>query len=219
MVRQNVPDIPVKLGKLFVISAPSGGGKTTISEKVIAKISQQQQQQYDIQKVITYTSRAPRGNEINGVDYHFVTPEEFLSKKSQDFFLETTHYDTCYYGSPASIIKDLDLGKSFILITDRPGAIVIKNLVPQAVLIWIYVSNIIDIKKRLIERSKLSENPENIKIMHTIERRFALAQQETEQELRENFFKYHVVNDILEKAVQEVCAIIQDELTCDNSSR
>jgi guanylate kinase len=212
-------------GKLFIISAPSGGGKTTITEEVITRLGQL----YDIQKVITYTSRAPRNNEVNGIDYYFVTPEDFIEKKSHRFFLETTSYDNNYYGSPASIISDLDHGKSFILVTDRQGALILKNKVPGAVLIWVYVTNPLEIKNRLINRSKtqdqIQDSPKNLdqenletnlernkKLIHTIERRFILAQQEIKQELHENFFRYHIANDILEEAVQKVCTIIQNEL-------
>jgi len=196
-----------KTGKLFIISAPSGGGKTTITQEVIARLAGK----YNIQRAINYTSRAPRDNEVNGIDYYFITQEEFLEKKAAGFFLETTRYDNNYYGSPISLIRDLAHGISFILTTDRPGAAVIKHRVPEAILIWIYVSNPHDIKQRLIQRSLTKSQ--------NIERRFILAQQETEQELRENLFKYHIANDVLETAVQEVCNIIQEELNCDSSSR
>src|SRR5580698_9904346 len=94
--------IPQKtVGKLFIISAPSGGGKTTITQEVIARLGEK----CHIQRAINYTSRPPRDNEVNGIDYHFITPEDFINKKASGFFLETTYYDNNYYGSPVSIIK------------------------------------------------------------------------------------------------------------------
>jgi guanylate kinase len=186
-------------GKLFVISAPTGGGKTTVARRVLQQIGNLM----PISKVITYTTRQPRSNELPDIDYHFVTAKEFLAKKEQGFFLETTTYDTAWYGSPASIKTDLAKGKSFIMVTDRPGACVLKTLVPEAVLIWITVPSPAVIAQRLEQRG--TESAEQLK------RRLALATQEITIEREEPIFAYHVVNDNLETTANEVIAIISSQ--------
>ena len=98
-------------GKVFVISAPSGTGKTTLVKETINRLNNQ----YDISKVITYTTRNLRTGEINGKDYHFISHDDFLQKEKDGFFLEITKYDNQKYGSPASILTDIQLGKSFII--------------------------------------------------------------------------------------------------------
>src|SRR5436853_2205355 len=95
-------------GTLFIISAPSGGGKTTLVYEVIKRLAAT----IPLCKVITYTTRAPRPNEHNGDDYYFVTNEEFLAKKEHNFFIETTLYDTNWYGSPRSVLDGLTQGTS-----------------------------------------------------------------------------------------------------------
>lgn len=186
-------------GKLFVVSAPTGGGKTTVVRKVLQQISNLM----PISKVITYTTRQPRSNEIPGIDYHFVTAKEFLAKKEQSFFLETTTYDQAWYGSPASIKTDLAKGKSFIMVTDRPGASVLKTLMPEAVLIWITVSSPEVIAQRLAQRGTESAEQQ--------QRRLAIATEEITIEREEPIFAYHVINNGLETTAQEIIAIISSK--------
>jgi guanylate kinase len=183
-------------GKLFVVSAPTGGGKTTVVRRVLQHISSLM----PISKVITYTTRQPRSNETPGIDYHFLTGKEFLAKKEQDFFLETTTYDNAWYGSPASIKVDLARGKSFIMVTDRPGACLLKTLIPEAILVWITVSSPAIIAQRLEQRGTESVEQQ--------QRRLAIATHEIEIEREEPIFDYHVVNDDLGTAVNEVITII-----------
>lgn len=189
-----------KNGKLFIISASSGAGKTSIATTVIEKLKNT----IPISKVITYTTRNPRPEEINGIDYNFISTQDFLKKETAGFFLETTKYTNQYYGSPSSIIQDLKKGKSFIIVTDMAGAINFKhNIMPNAITIWITVSDTQELRKRLEKRG----DPSDI-----IEKRLKLTSEETRKESREKYFDYHVENDIFDQAVAQVIEIIKNNL-------
>lgn len=190
-----------KTGQIFIVSAPSGAGKTSVVMRVIEKLKNLM----PIQKVITYTTRPKRSVETDGIDYHFLTPQDFLNKKAQDFFLETTQYNGYYYGSPKSITHDVKHGKSFIIVTDMPGAKNLKtNLLPSAVTIWITIPNIQELRKRLEKRG--TDSPE------VIEKRLEMARKEMAQEAKENFFDFHVQNNKFDTAVDDVIKIIKQKL-------
>jgi len=190
----------IKKGKLFVISAPSGAGKTTIANTVIEKLGSF----YPISKVITYTSRQPRSNEIPGKDYCFVSKNDFFEKKERGFFLETTEYNGEWYGSPQSMIDDLERGLSFIIITDIIGAKTISNRMHSSVLIWLAPPSAAVLRNRLLKRG--TEN------LAQVEARIALSQEEMDQERRENFFHYRIINDSFDVAAKELCEIIKTEI-------
>ncbi|MBX9831372.1 guanylate kinase [Candidatus Babeliales bacterium] len=189
-----------KHGKLFVISAPSGGGKTSLTNCVIAKLSSS----IPLEKVATYTSRSPRFNEKNGKDYYFVSRTDFMKKIEDGFFLETTEYNGEFYGSPASIITDLKKGKSLILVADWDGAKKILSLIDNPVLIWIVPPSLDALKERIEMRG--TEKPEQI------EARIKLAKVELMHERVSKIFNYWVFNDNFERATQEIISIIQKEL-------
>jgi guanylate kinase len=189
-----------KSGKLFVISAPSGAGKTTLINELVHRLGDT----YKISKVITYTTRPPRTHETNGKDYYFLTSNDFAKKKEEGFFIETSVYDNYWYGSPASILRQLPTGKSFIIATDRPGARSIKKHVPDAVFIWITVPNIETLKQRMLHRG--TKNAE------ILEQRIVLATKEMEEEKQEQWFAYHVINDDFTTALNELENIIKNEL-------
>ena len=83
---------------MLILIGPSASGKTVIAKELAAK--------YNITKIVTYTTRAPRINEVNGIDYNFVSLEEFSSLVEQGFFVETTYYNSNYYGTAKKDIKD-----------------------------------------------------------------------------------------------------------------
>ena len=103
---------------MLILIGPSASGKTEVA-KLLAK-------KYNITKIVTYTTRAPRVNEVNGVDYNFVSVEEFAKLTQDEFFVETTYYNSNYYGTAKKDIKDdkcviLDPNglKSFLALNDE----------------------------------------------------------------------------------------------------
>lgn len=187
-------------GKLFVISAPSGAGKTTLCQAVISRL----QGIHELEKSITTTTRSPRPFEYNGIDYHFLDKETFVQLIQKHHFLETTYYDGHYYGSSSSILDKVAAGTSILLATDQVGAHTIKERFPEAILIWITVPHLQELEKRLTKRA--GESPT------AIQHRMTLATQELAAEEKEQFFTYHIVNDTFEKAVQALEKIICKEL-------
>lgn len=188
-------------GKLFIISAPSGAGKTSVAEGVVKIL----QKLMPIEKVITFTTRKIRPGEISEKDYHFISIKEFLTLKKDGGFLETTEYNGNYYGSPASIISKLKAGKSLIMVTDCTGAKNFKNnIFPDVVTIWLTVPSLEVLRQRLENRNTESKE--------ALINRLQLAKTETAQESAEQFFQYHVLNDDLDKTIQNVICIILKEL-------
>ena len=189
-----------KNGKIFVISAPSGAGKTTLVNKVCDQIGQQ----CFLERVITYTTKKPRPNEQNGKDYHFLTVGEFEQKIQEGFFIEWSVAYGHYYGSPDYILGDMVSGKSFMIVVDKNGAQFIAQKISEAVLIWIYTKNIEILEKRLQARN--TENNEQLV------QRLALAREELCDERIKTLFKYYVLNDSFQRAVQEIESIVLQEL-------
>lgn len=186
-------------GKLFIISASSGAGKTTLVNAVLQRI----QAAHDVSRVLTYTTRAPRQGEVDGFDYHFITVQEFESLITQGFFLEWSNAYGAYYGSPLSIINQLSHGKSYIAILDRAGAERVIKAYPDCVLIWIY-TDIVSLRDRLVLR-KTETNEQ-------VEYRIQLAKKEIEEENFKKFFTFHLHNDDFNRAIQELETLIVDLL-------
>lgn len=186
-------------GKLFIVSAPSGAGKTTLVDLVLNNLKPK----IDISKVITYTTKDPRKNELNGIDYHFITRDDFEAKISQNFFIEWSCAYGNYYGSPRFILDELKNMKSYIAILDINGAQSIKNIVEKAILVWIDVPNLSDLESRLLKRGdSISE----------IEKRLNLAKNERVHEKINQIFTYKLINDDLKRATTEIESLISYEL-------
>ena len=190
----------MKTGKLFVISAPSGAGKTTIIQKALAEL----QTTIDIKRVVTCTSRESRIEEVDGQDYNFFTESEFEQKIKDGYFLEYTKYTGNYYGSPKSILKEIEHGTSFILIIDLAGAKNVFKTAPNATFIWISPPSIDTLRERLVNRQTETDE--------TITNRLQTAEQEISEEESLDIFTYHVINNVLDDAVAEVVGIIRDEI-------
>jgi len=183
-------------GKLFIVSGPSGVGKTTI----VMKFLQQYQDMYKIDKVITYTTKNPRSTEVNGVDYYFISEVEFELKIKSEFFLEWSGEYGALYGTPSSVIAELASGASKILVIDRAGAVQIMNKYPAVILVWIEVSSISLLLDRLLTRK--TESPEQVQT------RFLLAQKEVMQEKNESIYHYRIENDDLAQAIKSFFDIV-----------
>ncbi|CDK30557.1 guanylate kinase [Candidatus Babela massiliensis] len=176
------------LGKLFVISGPSGSGKTTLSNELVEIF-----QNINLKRVVTYTTKVPRVNEIDGIDYHFLSKEEFIKKIEQGFFLEYSQSYLAYYGFPNYIVKALKNGQSYIVILDRAGAKSIKHKIEDAILIWLEPKSIEELRKRLMFRAQDS--------IESINYRLGLAKKEMEMELLEPIFDYKFINDNLDETL------------------
>lgn len=186
-------------GKLFVLSAPSGAGKTTLVNELIKKLPS-----LNINRVITYTTKNPRKGEIHGVDYHFINEEEFKTKIQQGFFLEWSNAYGSYYGSPRYILEEIKSGKSYIAILDQFGAMNIKSIYVSSILIWIMPPNIEELKNRLLIRGNNNDKE--------IEFRLNLAKKELEM-LKIEAFDYSFVNVDFEFTLKELENAIIKELT------
>ena len=191
----------MKNGLFFVVSAPSGAGKTTLSTAVINKLKEKHQ----VSKVITYTSRPRRKGEVDGTDYHFISNSDFLQKEINQYFLETTKYHNYFYGSPSSILEKSKTGKSFVIVTDYKGGKNYLKLLKNPILIWIEPPSLEELEIRLKKR-----NREDFK---KISERLEMAKIEIETERKNKIFHYHVINDNFEKTVSELCKIIENNFT------
>lgn len=187
-------------GKLFIISAPSGAGKTTLVEAVLGRLGWC----YPLKKVITYTCKEPRPNEKQGEDYHFICKKEFKAKMEQGFFIEWSEAYGCYYGSPRSIIDGVEHGFSYMLVIDRVGAEKIREKYKEAILIWIYTKNLEVLRERLEHR--------NTESSEQIECRLVCARREIAQELEVPIYNYHILNDDFERSLRKLEKILRREL-------
>jgi len=182
-------------GLLIVISGPSGAGKGTICKRILKDIN-------NIKISVSMTSREPRGHETHGVDYYFVSKEEFENRINNNEFLEyAIVHNGQYYGTPKSKIEDdLNNGTSIILEIDIQGALKVKETLQDAIFVFIMPPSMKVLKERLINRNTESEE----KVME----RFKTAYKELNEFKKYN---YVVVNDDLEEAVDKVKSIILAE--------
>jgi len=187
-------------GKLFIISGPSGTGKSTLVREVIKRLNPK----IAIERVVTYTARPPREGEVDGKDYHFVSHDEFKAKRKDGFFLEDTLFADKPYATPASVLDDLKLGKHCIVVPDKYGAKEMHKIVSDAVLIWVIPPNVEILKQRLCAR--------NTETHEQMEKRLKIAKNELAEEDKNRDYKYHLVNDVFDRAVAELELIIKDEL-------
>jgi guanylate kinase len=170
-------------GKLFILSAPSGAGKTSLIKDVVRQIGST----YTIKRGITYTSRAPRAVEEDGYDYHFISPHDFRKRIQEGFFLEWSSVYTGYYGSPVTILQDLCKGTSYIMILDRRGAQNIRAHISDAILIWVYLVNMNVARNRLEARG--TERSDEIA------RRMQIAEDEAQKEVDFPIYNYHLLHE------------------------
>ena len=180
----------MKKGKFIVISGPSGVGKGTICNKLINELNAWYS--------VSTTTRSPRAGEVEGVNYYFITKDEFENRIRNNEFLEYNLYNGNYYGtSKEMVINKINEGINVFSEIDVNGARNIKKIFPDALLIYIAPPSMEVLKERLIGRGTES--------IDRINERLKIAEEEMKQI---NFYDYVVINDDLEKATNEVKDII-----------
>jgi guanylate kinase len=194
-------------GKLFIISAPSGAGKTTLTAELMARCGRE----LSLERVITYTSRLPRSGEVDGVDYFFISEKEFQSRIKAGFFAEWSHVYGAYYGSARHTLEKLKEGVSLIIILDQQGACTLAKEYPSSVPIWIDPPSLESLKERLTVRATeaLDHRDYRLKLAHG-------------ELLNADFlsmFRYRILNDDINKAADHLCFIIKSELLSPDCKR
>jgi len=178
-------------GQFFVFSAPSGTGKSTIAEALMERFDR-------LAYSISHTSRLPRGNEQDGIDYHFVTERNFREMIERNAFLEWAEVHGHLYGTALDTIKaQMSAGSDILMDVDVQGGRNVKKQFPESTLIFLLPPSLETLKQRLTARG--TDDPE------VIEKRMAQASEEIRQC---SWYDYIIINDDLEKAVFEAQSII-----------
>ncbi len=179
-------------GKLFVISGPAGAGKGTLLGRAIARLD-------NAWVSISATTRAPRGTEVDGVEYFFLSKEQFEERIAQDGFVEHAFVHGNYYGTPLQPIQEhVVQGYAVFLEIDVQGAFQVRDKVPGCKLIFIAPPSMEVLEQRLRDRATDSED--------SIKLRLANAAGELAQ--ADNYDRV-IINDDLEKATNELVEVIQ----------
>jgi len=191
-----------KTGKLIVISAPSGTGKTTVVKKLLEESA-------NLVASVSYTTRKMRENEKEGLDYFFVGEKTFANMIENDDFLEHATVFGNFYGTEKkSVSQNLEKGINVILEIDWQGAQQIKNRMPSCVMIFLIPPS----KEVLLSRLKNRGTDSN----QEIENRFNQAVEDLEQS---NNFDHVLVNDQLDRVVDEIALYIKGESNKINQSK
>jgi guanylate kinase len=177
-------------GIIFVVSAPSGAGKTTIVRRVVSQLS-------GASLSVSCTTRAPRPGEVEGVDYSFITREQFSAMEQAGRFVEWAPVHGDLYGTPRANLERLRHEEDLVLEIDTEGARKIREVCSDAVLIFILPPSLEVLKGRLKSRGGDAEE--------AIEARLRNAQKELDQIA---WYDYIVVNKEIEEATREVASII-----------
>lgn len=178
-------------GSLFVVTAPSGAGKTSLVRALLDCTD-------DIQLSISYTTRSPREGEADGVDYYYVDEARFHAMAESSDFLEYARVFGNYYGTSESWVKDrLKQGIDILLEIDWQGAEQVRRLMPEAIGIFILPPSLVTLEERLRKRGTDSEE--------TIVQRLSEAQQEMSHYGEAD---YLIINDDFDRALEELRAVI-----------
>ena len=179
-------------GTLFVLSGPSGAGKGTIRARVFEALD-------GLSYSVSCTTRAPREGERDGVDYRFITPEDFAARIAAGDFLEWADVHRHRYGTLKSDVeKVLNEGKDMFLEIDVRGALQVKKKMPEAVTLFVVPPSIEVLEERL--RGRRSEGEAELRL------RLRNAVEEMKQR---DLYDFVVVNDSLDEAVKRVCRFVE----------
>jgi guanylate kinase len=181
-------------GRLFVITAPSGAGKTSLIDAVM-------REDPTLKISVSYTTRAPRPGEKDGVDYHFIDQKTFLAMRERGEFLESAEVHGNHYGTGKQVILDaVKRGDDLILEIDWQGAQQVRRLYPECIGIFILPPSVEELERRMRTRGQDAEE--------VIRRRVQNAREELSHA---GEFKYAIINKDFETARRELASIIQRE--------
>jgi guanylate kinase len=174
-------------GYLFIVSGPSGVGKTVLCNEIVSTFPK-------VLYSISATSRAPRGGEKNGQEYFFFSEDEFKAAIEKDEFAEWAFVHGNYYGTPLSFLEEnINAGRHVILNIDVQGAFKIREKYPEAIMIFILPPSLEELESRIRKRNMDSEDA----LKHRLEN--------AKKELSfKSQYTYSIVNDDLEKAIKEL---------------
>ncbi len=179
-------------GNFFIISAPSGAGKTTLCKAVLDRIS-------NLIYSVSYTTRKPRKGEQNGIDYYFITEDDFKNKIKKGEWAEWAEVYGNYYGTSSEFIdKVLASGRDILLDIDFQGTLQILDRYNDSITIFIMPPSLDILKLRLESRGTDSK--------HTIARRIDVAEKEMKNK---EFYRHVIINDKLSVAVADLISVIE----------
>ncbi len=183
--------LKLRKGNLIVISAPSGTGKTTLCKELLMRFS-------DMSYSVSFTTRAQRGGEVKGVDYTYISVEEFLERKEKGEWVEWAEVHGNYYGTSRRLLDwELDAGKDVLLDIDVQGAVQVMEKMPDCVTIFIAPPSLEELKRRLVGRG--TDADEDVK------KRLANA---VEELAKKDLYRHIIVNDDLEQAKKDICDLV-----------
>ena len=178
-------------GKLFVLSGPSGAGKGTLREKALSDVE-------GLVYSISCTTRQPRPGETDGVEYRFITHEQFREWVAQGLFLEYAHVHNDMYGTlKADVLRELEAGRNVLLEIDVQGALQVREKMPEAVLVFVDVPSIAELERRLRDRHTETEEALRTRLANAVKELGLKAE-----------YDYVIVNDDLNTASEELRRII-----------
>ena len=181
-------------GKTFIISGPSGVGKSTVLSALLKEYP-------DLYFSVSATTREPREGELDGIHYHFIEPENFHKMIEEDAFLEYAEYVGNFYGTPKKFVDEaMEQGKDVVLDIEVQGALQVVHKRPDVVRIFIAPPSWQALEERLTSRG--TDSPEKV------QKRLVRAKVELQTA---NTYDYFVINDTVERAVREINAIMLAE--------
>jgi guanylate kinase len=188
-MKQNLP------GKLIIVSAPSGAGKTTLCDAMVKHFD-------NLAYSISYTTRSPRHDEKEGEDYFFISEHEFKKHIKNNDWAEWAKVHGHYYGTHASFIsKNLSVGRDMLLDIDIQGAEQIIQRYPESITIFIMPPSFDVLRSRLESRGTDSAE--------VIENRLLNAKKEID---KKGMYQHIIVNDDLEKTINELISILHEKI-------